>query len=226
MCLDTIYLCVTYTIILTGVVIIEMCQHHTSNFFTPAQSSVQNTESSQNWWHRVDSPLSPLKHAPGRAHSVCLSPQARSPDRRSAAVAPRPAPPRGPPLRCGQAGPELRHLCHHPRLQNGADVHVRSLPGNFSDAELRALLPWSRLTVVCVALQSRHNTEDFTLFTLDDVDAAFDKIQQLKFSQIVNLKGKKYFCKCILGLTGLNILKSTGEICIKIVGIRVWGTEN
>uniref|UniRef100_A0A4X1SMM9 Cleavage and polyadenylation specificity factor subunit 2 n=1 Tax=Sus scrofa TaxID=9823 RepID=A0A4X1SMM9_PIG len=41
--------------------------------------------------------------------------------------------------------------------------------------------------------QSRHNTEDFTLFTLDDVDAAFDKIQQLKFSQIVNLKGKKIF---------------------------------
>ncbi|XP_043930590.1 cleavage and polyadenylation specificity factor subunit 2 isoform X1 [Protopterus annectens] len=38
--------------------------------------------------------------------------------------------------------------------------------------------------------QSRHNTEDFNLFTLDDVDAAFDKIQQLKFSQIVNLKGK------------------------------------
>ncbi|KAM5274528.1 cleavage and polyadenylation specificity factor subunit 2 isoform 2-T2 [Ctenodactylus gundi] len=38
--------------------------------------------------------------------------------------------------------------------------------------------------------QSRHNTEDFMLFTLDDVDAAFDKIQQLKFSQIVNLKGK------------------------------------
>uniref|UniRef100_A0A8C2CM83 Cleavage and polyadenylation specificity factor subunit 2 n=1 Tax=Cyprinus carpio TaxID=7962 RepID=A0A8C2CM83_CYPCA len=37
---------------------------------------------------------------------------------------------------------------------------------------------------------SRHNTEDFTLFTLDDVDSAFDKIQQLKYSQIVNLKGK------------------------------------
>uniref|UniRef100_A0A4W3HDU5 Cleavage and polyadenylation specificity factor subunit 2 n=1 Tax=Callorhinchus milii TaxID=7868 RepID=A0A4W3HDU5_CALMI len=31
---------------------------------------------------------------------------------------------------------------------------------------------------------------DFSLFTLDDVDAAFDKIQQLKYSQIVNLKGK------------------------------------
>ncbi|XP_067274317.1 cleavage and polyadenylation specificity factor subunit 2 [Pseudorasbora parva] len=38
--------------------------------------------------------------------------------------------------------------------------------------------------------QSRHNTEDFSLFTLDDVDCAFDKIQQLKYSQIVNLKGK------------------------------------
>ncbi|XP_027895378.1 cleavage and polyadenylation specificity factor subunit 2 [Xiphophorus couchianus] len=38
--------------------------------------------------------------------------------------------------------------------------------------------------------QSRSNSEDFTLFTLDDVDSAFDKIQQLKYSQIVNLKGK------------------------------------
>ncbi|CAG03552.1 unnamed protein product, partial [Tetraodon nigroviridis] len=38
--------------------------------------------------------------------------------------------------------------------------------------------------------QSRNNSEDFTLFTLDDVDSAFDKIQQLKYSQIVSLKGK------------------------------------
>uniref|UniRef100_A0A8D3CIX7 Cleavage and polyadenylation specificity factor subunit 2 n=1 Tax=Scophthalmus maximus TaxID=52904 RepID=A0A8D3CIX7_SCOMX len=38
--------------------------------------------------------------------------------------------------------------------------------------------------------QSRNNSEDFKLFTLDDVDCAFDKIQQLKYSQIVNLKGK------------------------------------
>ena len=38
--------------------------------------------------------------------------------------------------------------------------------------------------------QSRHNTEDFNLFTLDDVDAAFDKIIQLKYSQTVGLKGK------------------------------------
>ena len=38
--------------------------------------------------------------------------------------------------------------------------------------------------------QSRHNTEDFNLFTLDDVDAAFDKIIQLKYSQTVSLKGR------------------------------------
>lgn len=42
---------------------------------------------------------------------------------------------------------------------------------------------------VLLAKQSRNNSEDFTLFTLDDVDSAFDKIQQLKYSQIVNLKG-------------------------------------
>ncbi|UYV67077.1 CPSF2 [Cordylochernes scorpioides] len=35
--------------------------------------------------------------------------------------------------------------------------------------------------------QSRHNSEDFTLFTLDDVDAAFDKLIQLKYSQSVSL---------------------------------------
>lgn len=38
--------------------------------------------------------------------------------------------------------------------------------------------------------QSRHNYEDFDLFSLDDVDAAFDKIIQLKYSQHVSLKGK------------------------------------
>lgn len=40
--------------------------------------------------------------------------------------------------------------------------------------------------------QSHHNMEDFDLFTLDDVDAAFDKIIQLKFNQSVSLKGKGY----------------------------------
>ncbi|XP_022244624.1 cleavage and polyadenylation specificity factor subunit 2-like isoform X3 [Limulus polyphemus] len=38
--------------------------------------------------------------------------------------------------------------------------------------------------------QSRHNSENFELFTLDDVDAAFDKIIQLKYNQSISLKGK------------------------------------
>lgn len=38
--------------------------------------------------------------------------------------------------------------------------------------------------------QSRHNSEEFDLFTLDDIDAAFDQIIQLKYSQTVQLKGK------------------------------------
>ncbi|XP_033106073.1 cleavage and polyadenylation specificity factor subunit 2-like [Anneissia japonica] len=38
--------------------------------------------------------------------------------------------------------------------------------------------------------QSRHNTEEFDLFTLDDVDAAFDKVIQVKYSQSIALKGK------------------------------------
>ncbi|KAF3850061.1 hypothetical protein F7725_019780 [Dissostichus mawsoni] len=68
--------------------------------------------------------------------------------------------PGSPAIRCGETRSKLHYICHNPRLQDGSDVH------------------------------SRNNSEDFTLFTLDDVDCAFDKIQQLKYSQIVNLKGK------------------------------------
>lgn len=38
--------------------------------------------------------------------------------------------------------------------------------------------------------QSRNNSEDFDMFTLDDVDSAFDRITQLKYSQTVTLTGK------------------------------------
>lgn len=38
--------------------------------------------------------------------------------------------------------------------------------------------------------QSHQNYEDFDVFSLDDVDAVFDKIIQLKYSQNVSLKGK------------------------------------
>ena len=41
-----------------------------------------------------------------------------------------------------------------------------------------------------VLLQSHQNYEDFDVFSLDDVDAVFDKIIQLKYSQNVSLKGK------------------------------------
>ncbi|KAL4238070.1 cleavage and polyadenylation specificity factor subunit 2 [Mactra antiquata] len=46
--------------------------------------------------------------------------------------------------------------------------------------------------------QSRNNSEDFEMFTLDDVDVAFDKIQQLKYSQTINLTGKLYSSICLI----------------------------
>jgi cleavage and polyadenylation specificity factor subunit 2 len=39
------------------------------------------------------------------------------------------------------------------------------------------------------AYQSRHANEDFNVFNLDDVDTAFDKFVQLKYSQNVSIKG-------------------------------------
>ncbi|XP_050099981.1 probable cleavage and polyadenylation specificity factor subunit 2 [Anopheles aquasalis] len=39
---------------------------------------------------------------------------------------------------------------------------------------------------------SHYNMHDFDLFSLDDVDAAFDKIVQLKYNQSVAMKGKGY----------------------------------
>ncbi|XP_024082036.1 probable cleavage and polyadenylation specificity factor subunit 2 [Cimex lectularius] len=41
--------------------------------------------------------------------------------------------------------------------------------------------------------QSRYNIEEFTLFNLDDVDAAFDKVIQLKYNQTVQMKGGKCY---------------------------------
>lgn len=42
------------------------------------------------------------------------------------------------------------------------------------------------------AFMSHYNQYDFDLFTLDDVDAAFDRITQLKYNQSVSLKGKGF----------------------------------
>lgn len=37
--------------------------------------------------------------------------------------------------------------------------------------------------------QSRSNSEDFNLFTLDHIDAAFDLFVQLKYDQSISLEG-------------------------------------
>jgi cleavage and polyadenylation specificity factor subunit 2 len=42
------------------------------------------------------------------------------------------------------------------------------------------------------SFMSHYNQHDFDLFTLDDVDAAFERITQLKYNQSVSLKGKGY----------------------------------
>lgn len=42
------------------------------------------------------------------------------------------------------------------------------------------------------AFMSHYNQYDFDLFSLDDVDTAFDRITQLKYNQSVSLKGKGY----------------------------------
>ena len=44
--------------------------------------------------------------------------------------------------------------------------------------------------MIFFSFQSHQNYEDFEVFSLDDVDAAFDRIIQLKYSQNVSLKGK------------------------------------
>ena len=44
--------------------------------------------------------------------------------------------------------------------------------------------------VLIRSIQARLNIEEFNLFTLDDVDACFDKMIQLKYSQTVHLKDK------------------------------------
>ncbi len=35
--------------------------------------------------------------------------------------------------------------------------------------------------------QARHNIEEFSLFTLDEVDLSFEKITQLKYNQTVRI---------------------------------------
>lgn len=41
---------------------------------------------------------------------------------------------------------------------------------------------------------NHHNTREFNLFTLDDIDNAMDKIEQVEYNQKVALKGKTANC--------------------------------
>lgn len=83
----------------------------------------------------------------------------------------------------------LSDLRYDSSIQNGSDVHVRYVPGEFTER-----LPSIKInhSTTIKYIQSRNNMEDFDLFTLDDVDAAFDKIVQLKYNQSISMKGKGY----------------------------------
>ena len=54
--------------------------------------------------------------------------------------------------------------------------------------------------MIFFSFQSHQNYEDFEVFSLDDVDAAFDKIIQLKYSQNVSLKGRfgNYYSRSVV----------------------------
>ncbi|XP_066932517.1 cleavage and polyadenylation specificity factor subunit 2-like [Clytia hemisphaerica] len=72
--------------------------------------------------------------------------------------------------------------------------------------------------------QSHHNYKNFEHYTLDDVDAAFDKIEQLKYSQHVSLKGRghglsitPYLAGHMIGGTMWKIMKEGEEDIIYAV---------
>jgi len=62
---------------------------------------------------------------------------------------------------------------------------------------------------------SHFNMGDFDLFSLDDVDTAFEKITQLKYNQTVSLKGKGYG----ISITPLNAGHMIGGTIWKIVKV-------
>ena len=75
-------------------------------------------------------------------------------------------------------------------------AHLGALPYLFGKCDLScavyATVPVYKMGQMFLydQYQSRHNTEDFSVFSLDDVDSAFDKIVQLKYNQSVALKGR------------------------------------
>lgn len=111
-------------------------------------------------------------------------------------------------------------LLSHPDLG-----HLGALPYAMSklgmSADVYGTIPLFKMGQMFMydAYQSRANSEDFTLFDLDDVDAAFERFKQLKYSQHLVLGGKgagieitPYAAGHIIGGTVWKICKETEEI--------------
>ena len=102
-------------------------------------------------------------------------------------------------LRRRPARPGLPDLCDASCGQVGPDVHVRSPSGMerstviFSDfCSCRKKCQHKKIRSV-VLFQSRHDYEDFEIFTLDHIDAAFERIKPVKYNQTISLKGRRCF---------------------------------
>jgi len=85
-------------------------------------------------------------------------------------------------------------------LLSHADIeHIGALPYAISKFKMTcsiyATIPVQNMGQMCLydAVQSHLATEDFTKFTLDEIDDAFEKIVQLRYSQPFSLTGKKLF---------------------------------
>ena len=82
-------------------------------------------------------------------------------------------------------------LLSHPDV-----THLGALPylvGKLKlDCDIYATVPVHKMGQMYMydMFQSRQNYEDFSVFSLDDVDAAFDKITQVKYQEPIALKGK------------------------------------
>jgi hypothetical protein len=81
-------------------------------------------------------------------------------------------------------------LLSHPDL-----LHLGALPYAMSKLGLKApvygTIPLFKMGQMFMydAYQSRSNNQEFTLFDLDDVDSAFEHLEQLKYSQHLVLTG-------------------------------------
>ena len=107
-------------------------------------------------------------------------------------------------------------------LLSHADIaHLGALPAAFARCGLRRGTPVCATTPVAKMglltlydlFAARHGDADFDAFTLDDVDAAFDNVQQLKFTQTLTL---------LLGARGCTPIAITPFAAGHTLGGAVW----